>query len=359
MTDPSAPAPVRAHGSDRLERADERERVLLCEVEKAWSPRRDRTLTQAEHPGTAVSWDGVLFEVRAAEPAAEGAVRYRLAPWPDAHAIRRMEHYDEASEAARGASRSDLRRRVAARRLSIALAPLGGLLPGRVQERMESELGAPALAMTISSAAPLFVVGLLGVLERFVGGLGGGFGFPRWLAPPAPVAVYLFVESALRLASAAAALQPMGSLPVVVAWEAVAAMRRGSGSGSGNGGVPPRSAAADAWPDEDRFRMLEPFLALLSPEEQSRLEERFAFRPLRWGRITAGILLAVCGSNVLAALVAAAARRFSVADALWLLGGTPLAIEQAARWRRLASGRPAGSVLGALVRPLARPLLRG
>jgi hypothetical protein len=347
VTHEAADSP-RAYGSDRLERSDVAERVLLCASPKAWTPRRERTLTSAEYPGTAAAWGGDVFEVAAAEPLAGGGIRYRLVPWSDGHAIRRMEQYDAASEAARSADRTDLRRRVLARRLSIALAPLAGLLPGRVQSRMEGDFGAPALAMTVSSAAPLFVVGLLGVLERFVGGLGGSFGFPAWLAPPAPIAVHLLVESALRLASAAAMLQPMGSLPVVLVWEAVGAAR---------GRTAPAAASRD-WSDEDRYRMLEPLLSLLSPEEQSRLSERFAFQPVRWGRITAGILLVVCGTNVLAALGAAAIGRFAAVDAFWLLAGIPLGLEQVVRWRRLASGKAAGSVLGALVRPLARPLLR-
>jgi hypothetical protein len=203
--------------------------------------------------------------------------------------------------------------------------------------------------MTISSAAPLFVVGFLGVLNGFLGGLGGDLRLPRWLAPGGPVGFYLLIESSLRLASAIAMGQPMGSLPVVLAWEAWSAVR-----------VEPEKRRASRIPaesDADRFRMMEPFLALLTPEEQRRLEERYAFDPIRWGRIGAAILFLVCGSNAFAAAVNAAAGRATGADAAWLLAGTPLALEQLARWRRLRERRPAGSVLGALVRPLARRLL--
>src|SRR6476469_7022425 len=100
---PPPQEPARAWGADRLEHADERERVLLCPLEKAWTPRRERTLTRAEHPGTAGSWGGAIFEVRGAEPleGGGGGIRYRLAPWEDAHAIRRLEAYDAASEAVR------------------------------------------------------------------------------------------------------------------------------------------------------------------------------------------------------------------------------------------------------------------
>jgi hypothetical protein len=215
---------------------------------------------------------------------------------------------------------------------------------------MQSEFGAPALAMTISSAAPLFVIGTLGVLEHFVGGLGGGFGFPAWLAPPGPIAVYLFVESALRLSSAAAMLQPMGSLPVVAAWEAWSAWRGEPVERPGGTRLPAES-------QQDRFRMVEPFLALLSPDEQRRLEERFGFDPIRWGRITAGLIFVVCASNALAGALNAAAGRRNFADLAWLLVGAPLSLEQVARWRTLRQRKPAGSVLAPLVRPLARRLL--
>ncbi|HEX4441801.1 MAG TPA: hypothetical protein VH854_17130 [Thermoanaerobaculia bacterium] len=349
MKDSPAPTP-RAYGGDLLERIDGTDRVLFCPLAKGWAPRRERTLTTAEYPGTAVSWGDEIFEVAAAEPLAEGGVRYRLVPWREGHAIRRMEPYDAPSEAARAAGRADIERRVAARRLSIVLAPLAGLLPGRVQERLESEFGAPALAMTITSAAPLFLVGFLGVFDGLLRGLGGGLGLPGWLALPGPIAFYLLIESSLRLASAVATGQPMGSLPVVLAWEATAAFRTPASAR--------RASPLPAESDADRFRMLEPLLSLLSPDDQRRLSERFGFDPIRWGRITAVLLLLVCGSNVLAAAVNAAAGRAGGADAAWLVAGTPLAIEQIVRLRRLRERRAAGSVLGALVRPLARRLLR-
>ena len=360
---PPPEEPARAWGADRLERADDRERVLLCPREKAWTPRRERTLTRPEHPGTAVSWGGAIFEVRAAEPLKgagagnAGGIRYRLAPWEERHAIRRMEAYDAASEAAREDDRAGRRASVRARKLSILLAPLAGLLPGRVQQRMEGDFGAPAVAMTVSSAAPLFLAGFLGVFDRFLGGVGGGLDLPAWLTAAAPVALYLFAESSLRLASALAMGQPMGSLPVVLAWEAWEALKEGSRPRAPTPAAAPADPGAAERDASDRFQMLEPLLSLLTPAEQSLLAGRFGFDPIRWGRITAGILLAVGALNALASLANAAGGRFGAGDALWLLAGGALALEQAARWRRLAAGAPAGSVLGMLVRPLARPLL--
>ena len=344
---------LRAFGQDRLEEGEGGEVWLVCPLPKAWLPRRERTLTTAEYPGTAVAWHGGVFEVLRAEPQADGAIRYRLGPWSEGHAIRRMEQYDEASETARGAEQDDRRESIRHRRLSILLAPLAGLLPGDVQSAMESEFGAPALAMTISSALPLAVIGLLGLFEHLLGSFGAGLGLPAVLTPPLPLAMYLAIESALRLGSAIATREPMGSLPVVLAYAAWNEAREPDRAGPGLASALP-DAGRDA---QDRFRMLEPTLSLLAAEEQERIARQFPFDFVRWGKITAGILLFAGGGNALVSVVDLAVGRFGATEAVWLVVGGLLALEQIWRWRRLASGQPAGSVLGVLVRPLAKPLL--
>jgi hypothetical protein len=344
--------PLRAFGEDRLEEGAG-EVWLRSRVPKAWLPRREKTLTTAEYPGTAVEWQGEIFEVVRAEPQDDGAMRYRLSPWPDAHAIRRMERYDDDSEAARNAEQVDRRERIRRRRLSILLAPLAGLLPGDVQRRMEGEFGAPALGMTIASALPLFAIGFLGLIRHLLEGAGAEWDLPAALSPPFPVALYLFAESALRLGSAIAAGEPMGSLPVVAAH---AAWREARTPAAGAPG--PIRALPDAEREAlDRFRMLEPTLALLAPAEQEQIARRFPFDAIRWGRITAGVLLLVGGGNAVVSLLDLSIGRFGVSSASWLVVGGLLAAEQIVRLRRLRAGAAAGSVLGALVRPFAQRLL--
>lgn len=346
-------AAPRAFGTDLLQAGPGEELSLVCPIPKSWLARKERTLTSAEYPGTAVEWEGRVFEVRGAEPLPGGGVRYRLAPWTEGHAIRRLERYDEASEGARAGEQESRRGGLRRRRFAVLFAPFAGLLPGAVQKDMESEFGAPAIAMTISSAAPLFVVGFLGALERLVASLGGGLGLPGWLTPPFPLAVYLVIESALRLGSAVAMGEPMGSLPVVVGHAAWVEARSS----------PPPTAGApdtteDSHADQDRYRMLEPLLSLLSPDEQRRLEARFQFEAIRWGRITAWILLAAGGLNAVASLLNLAGGAGGPADLVWLLIGGFVAAEQIVRLRRLSAGEPAGSVFGALVRPLATRLTK-
>ena len=344
--------PPRALGADRIEEIDGEEILLLSPVSKGWSGRTTRSTVRAAHPGTAVGWEDRIFEVRAAEPRADGGMLYRLAPWEEGHAIRVFERYDEETEGRRETARRDDASAIRSRRWTILLAPLAGLLPGSVQKRMESEFGAPALAMTCASAAPLLVVGFLGMLAHLLSVAGGRVPWPAWLAPPLPIALYLFGESALRLASAFAAGEPMGSLPVVVGYAAWKESRSEP--------APPAVPASPAEMDQkrrDRYAVLEPVLALLPASTQRALEARYAFDPLRWGRITAIVLLAVNTPNALAALTLLIAGRSSAFDAVGLLVSGFLAAEQVSRLVTISRREPAGSILGALVQPMARPLM--
>jgi hypothetical protein len=210
---------TRTFGDDRLELRADGTRALTCPEPKGWHARRPGNQTRAEHPGTAVRWEDALFEVIEATPLFERGVRYVLAPWDDRHAIRVVRDYDESSEAGRRRETAERRSDTGKRRLSIFLAPLAGHLPARVQERMEGDFGAPARAMTIASALPLFVVGILGLLGRIVALLGGGAFLPR-LAEHPIVCAFLFLESAIRLGAAFLLAEPMGSLAGTIAWEA-------------------------------------------------------------------------------------------------------------------------------------------
>jgi len=292
-------------------------------------------------------------------------MRYALAPWEDAHAIRRIERYDAASEEIRAGEQRDRRADVAKRRLSILLAPLAGLLPGRTQKRMHRDFGAPAVGMTVASAAPLFLAGFLGLVGALVGVAGARLDLPVWIAPPAAVAMYLFVESALRLASALAGGEPMGTLAAEVAL-ALRRPARAPGPATGaavpGSGTPPLPAAAggseeEAARDLELFRVLEPLLALLPPADQDRLAARFGFDALGRGRRTAIVLLAAAALNTAVSLSSLARPGGAFAEVLWSLPAVFLAAEQVGRLRRLRAGRPAGSVLGCLVRPFAKPLL--
>jgi hypothetical protein len=229
---------------------------------------------------------------------------------------------------------------------------------------MESEFGAPAVAMTVVSALPLFVIGFLGIFFSLVAAYGSGFAsvgvdtagsaHMNPLPLPLPVALYLFVESGLRMGEAFLQGQPIGSVPGALLFELWLTL---------TGRRPPAPLLARGLPAtreqalSDRFHLIEPLLALLSPAEQQVLSDRFGLDFLRWGKRGALLLGAVGALNVIASLGMLSAGAAGASDVVWLVAGCGLVLEQALRWRVLSRGRPAGSVLGGAVRPLARKLL--
>jgi hypothetical protein len=352
-------APPRTFGSDRAETDAGGSRLLFCGVAKGWLPRKPGTQTSAEHPGSAVRWEAEIFEVVEVAASADGAVRYRLEPWDSRHAIRTLSHYDEVNEQARQSEQARRRASIHWRRLSLLFAPILGHLPGAVQTRMESEFGAPARFMTIASALPLFLLGVLGLLAWQLAGFGGGNVFPSWLTEHPFLFMYLFGESGLRLASAFIQGEPMGSLIGILGYEIAGALRERPARPQAPA-MPeaPRQSPQRSWEAADLYKLSEPLLALLPPSEQLDLERRFQFNFRRWGRLSAVALLGIGGANLMIAFGQLAQARESFWDYFWMLAGTYLVIEQVMRWRRLAAGSPAGSVLGALVRPLTKRLFR-
>ena len=348
--------PSRAWGSDRAAAAPDGALLLECSVGKSWVARAAGSQSRSEHPGTAVEWDGQVYEVLSVEALDGTFVRYRLTPWEDRHAIRRIERYDEESEAARHASRAELSAGNEKRRLAILFSPILGHLPGAVQAKMERDFGAPARAMTFVSAAPLFVLGALTILAALIGRFGGTPIVPQWMENHSGLFTYLAIESALRIHSAWIGGDPMGSLAGILAYAVWTFLRRGKA-------IPSAAATSPApgLPAEqaltDRYTMLEPFLALLAPADQAALERSFGFDPRRWGRTTSLLILLVAGLSVLISIFAFLSHTGGLPDFAVFVIGSFLVVEQIGRRRALAAGKPAGSILGALVRPLARPLL--
>ena len=348
--------PPRAWGSDRAAAAPDGAFLLECAVGKGWLARVARSQTRSEHPGTAVEWEGEVYEVLAVEPLAGTAVRYRLAPWEHGHAIRRIERYDEANEGARHAAHADLQAGRDRFRFGIVLSPVLGHLPGAVQKRIDHAVGPSAVVMTVVSAAPLFLLGVFVLLGALIGRYGGSPIVPEWMAHQVLLFAYLTIESALRIYSAWIAGEPMGSLAGYLAYWACTLA-------SGRKTARPPAAALPAQPLaertlQDRYMMIEPLLALLPPEDQTDLELRFGFDPLKWGRRTSLLILLVAGANILISVAAFRSRTDVFLDFAALIIGGLFIAEQIGRRRTIAQGRPAGSVLGALVRPLARPLLQ-
>lgn len=209
---------MRAYGDDRVEPGEAGTLSLTSTRSKGWRGRSAGSLSRRpHHPGTAVSWDGALYEVTEARPLASGDVRYSLAPWDEAQAIRTLERYDAPTEEARAREHRGRANAVKKRRVAILLAPLLGHLPGDVQERMEGEFGVPATKLTVASALPLFVLGVLGGFAGLAK-MAGGSAEPL-PEIPLPLSLYLVLESYFRLSSVATQSRPMGSIPGTLLYE--------------------------------------------------------------------------------------------------------------------------------------------
>ncbi len=142
-----------------------------------------------------------------------GGVRYELSRWDDRNAIRVLLPYDETSEAGRETDARDLGRRRAAGWLSLALSPVVGLLPGRVQERLGIELGLDATTLSIASFPLPLAAGTWALLMTLAAGFGSGLrlGGPA-IVPFLPLVSLLLPESLFRFAIAFAKGRPVGSV---------------------------------------------------------------------------------------------------------------------------------------------------
>lgn len=345
----------RPFGTDRVEDLPGGSVRLVCRRPKSWTPRKNAERGTPLHPGTAVRWEDDLWEVVAAADLPGGGARYDLAPWDDQHAIRVLLPYDETSEAERDADARDVGRRRAAGRLTLFLAPVAGLLPGCVQERLGTELGIRATTLTIASVFVPMAAGTYALLMTMAAGFGAGvrLGGPT-LEPLFPLLIYFLPESLLRFGVAMAQDRPVGSilgLPLYLLARA-----------TGLVGPPPSPQGSRNLTAErlitDRYLMLEPLLSFLPVEDQRRLTEKFGFAAVTWGRRTAWLLLVYPGFTAPAQLARLLTRGGTLVAVLLLVATLLLAVEQVRRLRTLSRGQIAPSVLGHAVRPLAAPLLR-
>ncbi|MCA1732598.1 MAG: hypothetical protein LC732_03240 [Acidobacteria bacterium] len=340
----SAASPLPIYGGDRLAVKPDGVIVLSSRWDKGWVPRREKELVHAAFPGTCIEWGDEHFEVVRADPAGSG-VRYLLLPWDDANAIRTMERYDEESERLRAEKREADETRGTRRKLTIGLSLVLGNLPAAMQEEMESEYGVRASRLTLVSIVPLFIWGAPSVLFTMASIGGAPPPVPRPLLLPG---LYFFAESLFRFAYAMSTGKPIGSFPVVLI---ASTIRQVSGRGRK---APPKLGPPPIEPSvarRDAFHVREPYLALLTPEEQLDLAARFDFDPILWGKRTAWLILLFAILGIVTGVSSGGFTGWTAVLAAGYCAG-----EQLARLRRLGRGVPAGSIFGTLVRPMTRAL---
>jgi hypothetical protein len=340
---------MQAYGSDRVREGDGERLVLLSRISKAWTPRAPKTLTSAEFPGTAVLWEERYFEVISADALPQGGVRYVLEPWRDMHAMRTIDHYDDAHEAERLADHRTRIARETKRKSANALAVLAGHLPAAVQEELGRELGIVATRLTIISALGVYAL-VIALVLWIVSGIMAGT--PRPL-PAYLMTGYFFIETSLRFGIAWLTGRPAGSAIGVVSYilyyysaadraRAVSPFAREKGTIVTIGETPAERVASDA------LLMREALVTLLSPADQARVAARFGYDYRDQSRLIAILILFFAAIGVATSL-----HRGAVIS---LIAASVIAAEQVYRLVILRS-RPAGSILGIAARPFVRKLL--
>ncbi|HET7710691.1 MAG TPA: hypothetical protein VFL80_02050 [Thermoanaerobaculia bacterium] len=329
---------------------------LRSRLPKGWKGRTVRTPTNPEVPGTAILCEEQWYEVLEAHERAHGS-EYVLAPWSDAHAMRTTERYDDAREAERAAAH----RRAIQRERGRFIASLGGVftghLPAVVQEELGSELGVSPQRLTLVSVVPQFVIFGIAVHLYLNTRLAS--------AAPLPFAVwllvfYLVVDGLIRFQMAYVQNRPCGSVFGLIAyliyWGLSPRRRELISPFAEEKGM--RLFFAPRDPEvakRDSYRMREPFFTLLSPAEQERLATLHGFDYRAHASQVAAVILffALCG---LVTSIASFTVEVRLSAILSLIAALYLAVEQIRRLLTF-SRRPAGSVLGVVIRPLARRFL--
>ena len=348
---------MRPFGSDRVRAGHGEQWIVVARRSKGWLSRVPKTLTSAEHPGTAVLWEDRFFEVVTAEAAPGSAVRYVLEPWPDNHVIRVSEPYDEGSEQGRASEHHSAVRREKGRKAANLAGIFTGLLPAIVQEQLGNEIGIqPAKLTSLSLLVPLAY--LIWFANEFVR--------RTFVREPVPIplfvlAVYLFFESIVRLNIAWFHRRPIGSalgfFPYLLFY-----LFAGKRSGAVSPFAVPKgqrlfiTQPTDDVALRDAYTMREPLLTLLSVEEQKALEQRFGYNYRKPAFIVAWFLLAMSAAGVVTA-VASLQYGPRISAILSLVVAFAIGGEQVLRLQALRRG-PAASMLAFVVRPFTRKLLR-
>ena len=345
------------YGSDRS-RMVAGKVILHSMISKGWTARVPKRGTHSEFPGTTVLWGDEYFEVIEAALEEGGGVRYVLVPWRDELTIRVLEHYDEASEAARIADYELAKKQ---RRMSVGARLAGvflGHLPEKVQNRIGNELGVSPARMSLVSTIPSLVFLGACVWLMVDAKLRAQFSpVPVWLLF---IAVTLVGESALRflvvMTQGRAIGSVLGYIAYAIFWrlspnraKLISPMQQERGARVPIPEAPPEVALRDS------IEMRSPLMTLLPPSEQTRLAERYGFDYRRHAKGTAWTILACASLGVTSSLVSLLEERRLTAFVSMAIAAA-IVLEQATRLASLRRG-PTGSFLGWLVRPFMRDLL--
>jgi hypothetical protein len=335
---------MQPYGLDRV-RASGGKVILHSRLPKGWTPRTPKSATHSEFPGTAILWDDEYYEVVSVDPLPAGGVRYTLAPWQDEHTFRVFEAYDAASEACLLADHETAQRQRRHSRSARFASMLLGHLPSSVQDRLANELGLFPARMTLMSLIPPVVL----------------FGTCVWLYAGArvdeelsPVPPWLWLGAWLLM------------LDSVVRFFIAMSQNRGAGSFlgtfvyllyrlvTGKRTAPPKLAreVPEEIAQQDSVEWRSWMFTLLTPREQRELAKRYAYDYRKDAYAVAGAILAVGVIGILSSV----SRLDHFSGFIAVIIAALIVVEQALRMAAFRKG-PAGSIFGALVRPLLKDVL--
>ncbi len=349
------------YGTDRVRPGRAGQWVITCRTPKGWTARVPRTLTSAQHPGTAVLWDEQYLEVVSAEAGPAGTIRYVLEPWGEANAMRVSDAYDPASELRRQEAHRKVLAAEKGRVAANLLGVLTGHLPSVAQEHLASETGIVAPRLTMLS----FVIPLafeIYVALRLTGRIldASKPGVPGWMLA---LAAWLIVENLVRLNVVLAQNRPIGSAFGFIVY-ALFHAAWGKGHHWPSPFTPPKGTGGvitDAPVDvalRDAYTMREPLVTLLTPDEQNAFAIRFGFDYRKHSLAVIAVLLFFSSAGAVTSIMSLNARGANVSAISSLLLAIGIGAEQIYRLFALQRG-PVGSFLALAVRPFVARLLAG
>ncbi len=186
--------------------------VVSRSLDLGWHVRAGST------PGTAVMWRGEPFEVVALARGGAG-LRWTLRRWDESEVMRTVSTLDGPMVAALGAAVQAERSGRRTRLVTLALLPLLGLAPARLQRRWNNSWAFPSVLATWSSAFAEFLFGALGTLQLVFVAFDGNAFLPSWLEWLQIVGPPLVVSGIVRMAQVAGNGEPIGSpfgLPLAI-----------------------------------------------------------------------------------------------------------------------------------------------
>lgn len=192
--------------------------------EKPWKARLPGGAMAPPFPGTAVQFEGELYEVVEAQATGHGApFLYKLRPWEEDSPPRQVVPYTVEACLRAAEERAAERRRIRVSHVLAWTSPILGLLPADVQRWIERHYNVSASRATLTSGLALLgpsfyaVIRGLALIMSPAPARRGGIPWDDLL----PFSSYLMAESLTRLGVAGYANDPLGSLPVSLPWLAV------------------------------------------------------------------------------------------------------------------------------------------